>query len=150
MSDPAGVLDEIGVTITGCRRCPRLVRWREGAALHPPRSLVGSEYWARPGPGFGDPAAWIYVPFLGAELRALTELRVVLALGQFAWWSFTFPVGTCVTGITGLALHTDLPAFRWAAVVAYACLLVAWLTVALRTAIGSLSGRLLLAPAALA
>lgn len=63
------------------------------------------------------------------------------------WWSFTFPVGTCVTGITGLALHTGLPAFRWAAVIAYALLLTAWLTVAGRTLVGSLTGRLLLAPA---
>ena len=64
------------------------------------------------------------------------------------WWSFTFPVGTCVTGTTQLALHTSLPAFRWAAVLAYAGLLTAWLTVALRTFVGSLSGRLLVAPAA--
>jgi len=32
------------------------------------------------------------------------------------WWSFTFPVGTCVTGTSDLALHTGADAFRWAAV----------------------------------
>ena len=35
------------------------------------------------------------------------------------WWSLTFPVGTFVTGTTQLAVHTGLPAFRVAAVIAY-------------------------------
>ncbi len=26
---------------------------------------------------------------------------------SLTWWSFTFPVGTCVTGLNGLALHSD-------------------------------------------
>ena len=28
------------------------------------------------------------------------------------WWSFTFPGGTCVTGLSGLAAHTGLVAFE--------------------------------------
>ena len=40
-----------------CRRCPRLVAWREEAARHPPRRFRGETYWARPLPAFGDPAA---------------------------------------------------------------------------------------------
>ena len=53
------------------------------------------------------------------------------------WWSLTFPVGTFVTGTTQLALHTGLPAFRVAAVIAYAGLLGTWGLVAVRTARGS-------------
>ncbi len=49
------------------------------------------------------------------------------------WWSLTFPVGTFVTGTTQLAVHTDLPAFRYAAAVAYVGLLFTWLLVAVRT-----------------
>ena len=62
------------------------------------------------------------------------------------WWSLTFPVGTFVTGTTQLALHTHLPAFRVAAVIAYAGLLFTWILVAVRTARGSLRGNLLKTP----
>ena len=40
--------------ITACRKCPRLVRWREAVAREPPRRYQGEKYWARPLPGFGD------------------------------------------------------------------------------------------------
>jgi uracil-DNA glycosylase family 4 len=43
--------------VTACRRCPRLVAWREEAAANPPRRFAGQGYWARPLPGFGDPEA---------------------------------------------------------------------------------------------
>jgi len=62
------------------------------------------------------------------------------------WWSLTFPVGTFVTGTSQLAGHTDLPAFRVAAAVAYAGLLLTWILVAVRTAGGSRGGNLWKAP----
>lgn len=62
------------------------------------------------------------------------------------WWSLTFPVGTFVTGTTQLAVHSGLPAFRIAAVIAYACLLCTWLLVAVRTARGAAGGSLLAPP----
>jgi C4-dicarboxylate transporter/malic acid transport protein len=85
---------------------------------------------------------------LWAGIAASLTIRTIRRGLPFAltWWSFTFPVGTCVTGITGLSLHTGLPAFRWAAVIAYAALLTAWLTVGIRTAHGSVRGDLLRAP----
>ena len=43
--------------IERCRRCPRLVAHREAAGASPPRRYQGQTYWARPLPGFGDPAA---------------------------------------------------------------------------------------------
>ncbi len=43
--------------IHACRRCPRLVEWREASAAAAPRRFVGEEYWARPVAGFGDPRA---------------------------------------------------------------------------------------------
>jgi uracil-DNA glycosylase len=43
--------------VTACRRCPRLVDWRERVAAEPPRRYRGADYWARPLPGFGDPGA---------------------------------------------------------------------------------------------
>lgn len=50
-------LDELNRIVTNCRRCPRLVRWREACARKPPRRYLGMKYWARPLPGFGDPDA---------------------------------------------------------------------------------------------
>jgi len=47
--------------IVDCRRCPRLVAWREQVAREKRASFAGEEYWGRPVPGFGDPAARILV-----------------------------------------------------------------------------------------
>ena len=58
------------------------------------------------------------------------------------WWSFTFPVGTCVTGTIALAVRSQADVLRAAAVVLFALLLVAWLVVAARTVAGCASGRL--------
>ena len=43
--------------ITVCRACPRLVDWREHVAREKRASFRDDEYWGRPVPGFGDPAA---------------------------------------------------------------------------------------------
>ncbi len=65
------------------------------------------------------------------------------------WWSFTFPLGTLVTGTTGLALHTGAGMFRWAAVGLYLVLVAAWAVVSVRTVAGTWRGSLLRgAPAA--
>ena len=50
-------LAALAAEIHACRRCPRLVEWREGCAADPPRRFRGEDYWARPLDGFGDPAA---------------------------------------------------------------------------------------------
>ncbi len=58
------------------------------------------------------------------------------------WWSFTFPVGTCVTGTIALAARSQADVLRVASVVLFGLLLAAWLVVAARTVAGSVSGRL--------
>lgn len=82
---------------------------------------------------------------------ALAAALTVYALRRgmpfaLTWWSLTFPVGTFVTGTTQLAVHTGLPAFRVAAVIAYGGLLCTWVLVAIRTARGTMRGNLLSAP----
>jgi uracil-DNA glycosylase family 4 len=47
--------------IVECRRCPRLVEWRERVAREKRASFAGEDYWGRPVPGFGDPAARLYI-----------------------------------------------------------------------------------------
>lgn len=159
-SDP--LLERLNAEVVACRRCPRLVAWREEVARTKRASYQGDEYWGRPVPSFGDPAArvlivglapgahganrtgrmftgdrsgeWLYGalhraglstrpestwrddglelanawltaavrcvppgnkptpaerdacrPFLEREVRALSELRVIVTLGGFAW-----------------------------------------------------------------
>jgi uracil-DNA glycosylase len=50
-------LERLAAEIHECRRCRRLVEWRETSAAAPPRRFQGEEYWARPVAGFGDPNA---------------------------------------------------------------------------------------------
>ncbi len=52
-------LSALSASIVSCRRCPRLVEWREQV---PPRTAFRNEsYWRRPVPGFGDPRATVVV-----------------------------------------------------------------------------------------
>jgi uracil-DNA glycosylase family 4 len=54
-------LEELERRVTSCRRCPRLVEWRERVAREKRAAFRDEEYWGRPIPGFGDPAARVYV-----------------------------------------------------------------------------------------
>ncbi|HWJ43664.1 MAG TPA: uracil-DNA glycosylase [Solirubrobacterales bacterium] len=56
-SEHRRALAALAEEIQACRRCPRLVEWREAQAASPPRRYRGQDYWARPVPGFGDPEA---------------------------------------------------------------------------------------------
>jgi uracil-DNA glycosylase family 4 len=56
-----GRLEELEERVTRCRRCPRLVEWRERVAREKRAAFRDEEYWGRPVPGFGDPAARVYV-----------------------------------------------------------------------------------------
>jgi uracil-DNA glycosylase family 4 len=47
--------------VVSCRACPRLVGWREQVAREKRRAYQDWDYWGRPVPGFGDPAARLLV-----------------------------------------------------------------------------------------
>ena len=53
--------DRLAAQIASCRRCPRLVAWREHVATEKRAAYRDQEYWGRPVPGFGDPAARLVV-----------------------------------------------------------------------------------------
>jgi uracil-DNA glycosylase len=57
----ADELASLEARIVECRRCPRLVAWRERVAREKRASFASEEYWGRPVPGFGDPDARVYV-----------------------------------------------------------------------------------------
>jgi uracil-DNA glycosylase family 4 len=60
-SHRASELSKLGDEIAGCRRCPRLVEWREEVARERRAAFNDQEYWGRPLPGFGDPGARLLV-----------------------------------------------------------------------------------------
>jgi len=53
--------DALAAEIHACRRCPRLVEWRERVAREKRAAFADEDYWGRPVPGFGDPGARVYV-----------------------------------------------------------------------------------------
>ena len=52
-------LAALEAAVVECRRCPRLVAWREQVAAEKRAAFRDETYWGRPGPGFGDPAATV-------------------------------------------------------------------------------------------
>jgi uracil-DNA glycosylase len=57
----AAALASFEAEVTACRACPRLVEWRETVAREKRAAFRHEEYWGRPLPGFGDPAARVLV-----------------------------------------------------------------------------------------
>jgi uracil-DNA glycosylase family 4 len=47
--------------VVDCRRCPRLVEYREEIARKKRKEFLDWEYWGRPIPGFGDPNASLLI-----------------------------------------------------------------------------------------
>jgi uracil-DNA glycosylase len=60
-ADAVKQLERLDAEVTACRRCPRLVEWREQVARERRAAFADQEYWGRPLPGFGDPRARILV-----------------------------------------------------------------------------------------
>jgi uracil-DNA glycosylase family 4 len=54
-------IETLNSEILACRRCPRLVEWREKVSHEKRRAYANQEYWGKPVPGFGDPQARVFV-----------------------------------------------------------------------------------------
>lgn len=54
-------LEELKKEVITCRKCPRLVAWREEVAHTKRKAYMDWDYWAKPVPGFGDPQARVLV-----------------------------------------------------------------------------------------
>lgn len=54
-------LKQLNHKIISCRKCPRLVEWREEIAQEKTARFGDQTYWGKPVPGFGDPNASILI-----------------------------------------------------------------------------------------
>lgn len=54
-------LEELNAQLIDCRRCPRLVEWREEVAATKRKAFADETYWGRPVPAFGDPSARLVI-----------------------------------------------------------------------------------------
>ncbi len=132
------VLGPVGQSITAAHHlgavAPDVLERPYGSAFHVLALVYGVPMW-------GFAAAWSAI---AATLTVRTARRG-LPFG-LTWWSFTFPVGTVVTGTSGLAQLTGNDVLQSAAGLLFVLLLGAWAVVTVRTVRGVLSGRLLKRP----
>ena len=87
MTDRAA-LAALTAEIVTCRRCPRLVEWRELVAREKVRRFRDERYWGRPVPGFGDPDARILFVGLAPAAHGGNRTGRVFtgdASGDFLW-----------------------------------------------------------------
>ena len=54
-------LEQHNQQVIACRKCPRLVKWREEVAHVKRKAYINEEYWGKPVPGFGDTRARVMV-----------------------------------------------------------------------------------------
>ena len=84
----AEALAAIEREVVECRRCPRLVEWRERVARGKVARFRDEEYWGRPVPGFGDPNARILLLGLAPAAHGGNRTGRVFtgdASGDFLW-----------------------------------------------------------------
>jgi uracil-DNA glycosylase family 4 len=87
VSDRAA-LAALTAEIVECRRCPRLVEWRERVAREKVARFRAERYWGRPVPGFGDPDARILLVGLAPAAHGGNRTGRVFtgdASGDFLW-----------------------------------------------------------------
>jgi uracil-DNA glycosylase len=58
---PASSLKILAEEVVACRKCPRLVEYRERVAKEKRRAFRKHDYWGKPVPGFGDPQARLLI-----------------------------------------------------------------------------------------
>jgi uracil-DNA glycosylase family 4 len=93
VGDPPAVTNRAALAaltseLVDCRRCPRLVEWRERVAREKVARFRDETYWARPVPGFGDPDGRILLLGLAPAAHGGNRTGRVFtgdASGDFLW-----------------------------------------------------------------
>ena len=82
------LIDALRRDIVECRRCPRLVAWREQVARERRAAFADEEYWGRPVPGFGDPEARILILGLAPAAHGANRTGRVFTGDRSGDWLF--------------------------------------------------------------
>lgn len=90
MENMPSLLEALHAEVIDCRRCPRLVAYREQIARDKRRAYRDCEYWGRPVPGFGDPSARVLI--LGLAPGAHGSNRTGRPFTGDASGGFMYPV----------------------------------------------------------
>lgn len=85
---PAEALARLDARISRCRRCPRLVRWREQVAREKRAAFAAEEYWGRPVPGFGPADARILVVGLAPAAHGANRTGRIFTGDRSGDWLF--------------------------------------------------------------
>ncbi|MDQ3091932.1 MAG: uracil-DNA glycosylase, partial [Actinomycetota bacterium] len=88
MPGGAEALRAIEREVVACRRCPRLVAWREEVARVKRAAYADQEYWARPIPGYGDPAARILLLGLAPAAHGANRTGRIFTGDRSGDWLF--------------------------------------------------------------
>src|SRR6202142_1626760 len=83
-------LEVLNAEVVSCRRCPRLVAYREQIAQEKRRAYRDHDYWGKPVPGFGDPNAAVLI--LGLAPGAHGSNRTGRPFTGDASGKFMYPV----------------------------------------------------------
>jgi uracil-DNA glycosylase family 4 len=83
-----GTLDDLRAEVCDCRRCPRLVAWREQVAVDKRAAYRDDSYWGRGVPGFGDPRARIVVLGLAPAAHGANRTGRVFTGDRSGDWLF--------------------------------------------------------------
>ena len=82
------MIDELNRRVVSCRRCPRLVEWREQIACEKRAAFRDEEYWGRPLPGFGDPKARVLICGLAPAAHGGNRTGRIFTGDQSGTWLF--------------------------------------------------------------
>ena len=88
MAECDKTLDDLTAALVECRKCQRLVSWREKVATEKRAAYRGETYWGRPVPGFGDPEARLVLVGLAPAAHGANRTGRIFTGDRSGDWLF--------------------------------------------------------------